>query len=164
MRKGNAKEVSSPERVRHPSVCRSPTFFATLGMLGAGTAQAARTCRNGVCGRCASRSDMPEWVCGRGANRSDMPEWVCSGGASRSTSRISVRRRRPQPLGPGIGARWPCVSPSSITERVRRAASPASTKPKATPPANLARYGGRWVGASMEPGRNLASVSSSWQS
>jgi hypothetical protein len=60
MRKGNAKEVSSPERVRHPSVCRSPTFFATLGMLGAGTAQAARTCRKAGCGHCASRSDMPE--------------------------------------------------------------------------------------------------------
>lgn len=125
-------------------------------MLGAGTAQAARTCRNGVCGRradrsympewvrgrSADRSHMPEWVCGRCANRSDMPEWVCSGGASRSTCRISVRRRRPQPLGAGIGARWPCVSPSSIAERVRCAAIQRPRSQSQSPQANLALSGG----------------------
>ena len=47
MRKGNAREVSSPQRVRHPSVRKSPTFF--------------RHPRNAGCRCRASRSDMPEW-------------------------------------------------------------------------------------------------------
>jgi hypothetical protein len=165
MRKGNAKEVSSPERVRHPSVRKSPTFF--------------RHPRNAGCGHRASRSDMPE-CCMRALRR----PLIHAGMGVRAAAQI-VRTCRNGCAGAAQAARHAgmgvqrrsepfhlpnqCPPPASAATRRRNRCAlamrqplvhhrtsapgrdPASTKPKANPPSQhgAVRGAGDGVGAGI---------------